>query len=39
MRPSRQFAPSKDELAAHHALLDKMRDPIWLQPLSLSEKD
>lgn len=39
MRPSRQFAPSKDELAAHHALLDKMRDPIWRQPLSLSEKD
>ena len=39
MRPSRQFVPSKDELAAHHALLDKMRDPIWRQPLSLSEKD
>ena len=39
MRLSRQFAPSKDELAAHHALLDKMRDPIWRQPLSLSEKD
>ena len=39
MRPSHQFAPSKDELAAHHALLDKMRDPIWRQPISLSEKD
>ena len=39
MRLSRQFAPSKDELAAHHALLDKMRDPIWRQPISLSERD
>jgi hypothetical protein len=39
MRLSRQFAPSKDELAAHHALLDKMCDPIWRQPFSLSEKD
>ena len=39
IRPARQFAPNKDELAAHHALLDKMRDPIWRQPISLSEKD
>ena len=39
MRPSRQFAPSKDELAAHHALLDNMCDPIWRQTISLSEKD
>ena len=39
IRPSRQFAPSKDELAAHHALLDKMSDPIWRQPILLSEKD
>ncbi len=39
IRPARQFAPNKEELAAHHALLDKMRDPIWRQPISLSEKD
>jgi len=39
IRPARQFAPNKDELAAHHALLDKMRDPIWRQPIPLSEKD
>ena len=39
IRPARQFAPNAEELAAHHALLDKMRDPIWRQPSSLSEKD
>lgn len=39
IRPARHFAPHKDELAAHHALLDKMRDPIWRQPISPAEKD
>jgi len=29
IRPARSFAASAEELAAHHALLDKMRDPIW----------
>ena len=28
-RLARSFAASAEELAAHHALLDKMRDPIW----------
>ena len=28
-RKPRKFAPSEDELAAHEAMLDKMKEPVW----------
>ena len=28
-REPRVFAPSEDELAAHEAMLDKMKEPVW----------
>lgn len=31
IRPARSFVASTEELDAHHALLDKIRDPIWRQ--------
>lgn len=27
--PKRRFAPSDDELAAHKAMLEKLKDPLW----------
>jgi len=36
IRLARSFAASAEELAAHHALLDKMHEPIWRQS-ALSE--
>ena len=38
VRPARSFAASAEELAAHHALLDKMRDPIWRRPAAAEAK-
>lgn len=34
VRPARIFAVPAEEKAAHNALLDRMRDPIWRQTLS-----
>ncbi|MGH7734817.1 MAG: DNA polymerase III subunit epsilon, partial [Gemmatimonadales bacterium] len=28
-RPARPHAPSAEELAAHEALLEKIKEPIW----------
>jgi DNA polymerase-3 subunit epsilon len=30
-RPARPHAPTAEELAAHEALVDSMKDPVWRQ--------
>jgi DNA polymerase-3 subunit epsilon len=30
IRPARHFEPSEEELAAHRAFIQKLKDPIWL---------
>jgi len=30
-RPARPHAPTAEELAAHEALIDNMKDPVWRQ--------